>query len=383
MKDKKNLIVIIPFFTILFTFLILNFILEDNDISQEERRDLIQWSDVDTTNLSSLSSEIENYLIDQFPLRPKIIKAYTIKDKVLNRYYTRDTFISKDGWLFNRSYEYKMDKLVGAVTSKAMLYPNKKFYFAIAPTKNLVLQDKCDFLLYNKSPNNLKNLNFEFSKHQLNNLSFINTYSILLEKGLDNDQKKYYRTDFHWNALGATDSILIILDEIRKQGDLDFVPNPRHFKIEDLDKTFLGDLNTRFSNLYGNDDKPVRVVAKNFLDFKYYLSENDADSIKRDDIVSPGIDKDPVTYEDIYTHNLGYYRVTNINPLNDKSVLIIKDSMQNPTVDILSKTFREIKVVDPRLEKNIDFDQAVKTADIVLIFLNQDNESLEVISYLK
>ena len=128
-----------------------------------------------------------------------------------------------------------------------------------------------------------------------------------------------------------------------------------------------------------------RYVPKNAADLRYFLHPGDIESVPRETIVGSGLDKDPVTYNDVFTYNLGYYRVENPDAPEAASVLILKDSFQNATIDYLSAIFRSVTVVDPRSYQETPDLASLLDADgidLVLFFYHQNNVSRELIDFL-
>ena len=382
MDNKKNLIIIIPFVSIIIFFFSLSIFTEDMELSHEEARPLAQKPPINILDIKETTANIEKYLVDQFPQRRRFLKLYSLKDKFLKKINTRDLYISEDDWIFFESIEFDMETMKDIVGQVALSNPDKKFYYAAVPTKNLSLADKYEFVENNVSKTNLLNIEEAFGKLRLKNLEFINVYDKLSEGNLLNQEEKQFRTDFHWNALGAKDGVDMILDTMYKRRDIDSLALDSDYTVEIVDGKYLGDLNRRFSYIYGNDDKPLILTAKNSQNFSYYMSNDKGVMGKREELISPFKNKEEIYYADIYTQNLGFYRTENPQALNDKSIMVIKDSMQNPTSDIFSHTFREVKIIDPRMEQPVDFQEAIKSVDIVLIMLNQNNNSDEVREYL-
>ena len=128
-----------------------------------------------------------------------------------------------------------------------------------------------------------------------------------------------------------------------------------------------------------------RYVPKNAADLRYFLHPGDIESVPRETIVGSGLDKDPLTYNDVFTYNLGYYRVENPAAPEAASVLILKDSFQNATIDYLSAIFRSVTVVDPRSYQETPDLASLLDADgidLVLFFYHQNNVSRELIDFL-
>ena len=165
------------------------------------------------------------------------------------------------------------------------------------------------------------------------------------------------------------------------------VPQAEDFLWSELggERRYQGDLNVWFSNQFSMQEDIPRYVPKNAADLRYFLHPGDIESVPRETIVGSGLDKDPVTYNDVFTCNLGYYRVENPDAPEAASVLILKDSFQNATIDYLSAIFRSVTVVDPRSYQETPDLASLLDADgidLVLFFYHQNNVSRELIDFL-
>ena len=165
------------------------------------------------------------------------------------------------------------------------------------------------------------------------------------------------------------------------------VPQAEDFLWSELggERRYQGDLNVWFSNQFSMQEDIPRYVPKNAADLRYFLHPGDIESVPRETIVGSGLDKDPVTYNDVFTYNLGYYRVENPDAPEAASVLILKDSFQNATIDYLSAIFRSVTVVDPRSYQETPDLASLLDADgidLVLFFYHQNNVSRELIDFL-
>lgn len=204
------------------------------------------------------------------------------------------------------------------------------------------------------------------------------------------DREQYfYKTDFHWNARGAFAAAQDIARQLAGAGTIaeTSVPQAEDFLWSELggERRYQGDLNVWFSNQFSMQEDIPRYVPKNAADLRYFLHPGDIESVPRETIVGSGLDKDPVTYNDIFTYNLGYYRVENPAAPEAASVLILKDSFQNATIDYLSAIFRSVTVVDPRSYQETPDLASLLDADgidLVLFFYHQNNVSRELIDFL-
>ena len=224
---------------------------------------------------------------------------------------------------------------------------------------------------------------------QVEGLTVIDAEAPLVTGTLADREQYFYKTDFHWNARGAFAAAQEIARQLAGAGRIaeTSVPQAEDFLWSELggEQRYQGDLNVWFSNQFSMQEDIPRYVPKNAADLRYFLHPGDIESVPRETIVGSGLDKDPVTYNDVFTYNLGYYRAENPAAPEAASVLILKDSFQNATIDYLSAIFRSVTVVDPRSYQETPDLASLLDADgidLVLFFYHQNNVSRELIDFL-
>lgn len=224
---------------------------------------------------------------------------------------------------------------------------------------------------------------------QVEGLTVIDAEAPLVTGTLADRERYFYKTDFHWNARGAFAAAQEIARQLAGAGTIaeTSVPQAEDFLWSELggERRCQGDLNVWFSNQFSMQEDILRYIPKNAADLRYFLHPGDIESVPRETIVGSGLDKNPVTYNDVFTYNLGYYRVENPDAPEAASVLILKDSFQNATIDYLSAIFRSVTVVDPRSYQETPDLASLLDADgidLVLFFYHQNNVSRELIDFL-
>lgn len=385
MKKLSNLFIIIPFLIIIFSVPIISIIKKDENFSNEEYRNL---TTIQTLKENKFSPDyIEKYLVDQFPYRKNFLKLYTIQEMLLNKIYIRDTYLIDKNLILSKEYKLNNEdakNLFDLIEEKQSIFKNSKFYYATLPSKTYALRELAKKYIDISIPEKNKQL---IKNNIPKNINFIDTNKFLDENfSLNEKLNLYYKTDFHWNGKGALECTLYILNEILKNENFNLKINKNDFQIEILNnKTFLGDLNRRFSYLIENDTQ-IPIISNNDEQYSsYYKSLDNTKKVAKNEIISSGLNKDFVDYNDIYTHNLNFYKIINENALLNKKIIIFKDSYQNPTTDIFSHIFKECYIIDARSKQENNFDELMKkiNPDIVLFMFHQSNISKEIIEYLK
>lgn len=384
MGKNKQLIIIIPFFFILIFFCRESFLLGEIKVSGEESRELKSWNEINLKNIRESTGEIEEYLVDQFPHREDFLALFSKKDKFLNKRFSRDIYISEDDWLFTESSREDMTKLGLEVDKLTKAYPNKEIYYGIIPTKNVALKEKYSFTKNTVSRENYQELRSSLEKIGTSNFTIIDLIPLAGNEDFLNDEAKWYRTDFHWNALGGKVATDYILESMVEAGGIERIYKEDNIEKKILkDKVYLGDINKRFSYIYGRDKPPIYLDLVDKSGYSYFVREDNAYPTSRERIIASGIGEEYLNYGKLYTENLAYYRVVNERAANNKSILIIKDSMQNASIDLFTESFRETRVIDPRLKQSYSLKELMDSVDIVLFYLHQNNKSETTVEYLK
>ena len=200
----------------------------------------------------------------------------------------------------------------------------------------------------------------------------------------------YYKTDFHWNELGAYRAAEIISMELAEEGCISAasIPTAADFYWRDLSgaRTYMGDLSQRLTDQASDGEFIPFYMPADQSALRYYDSLNGS-PVDRNTVIASGLEEPadvPLTYNTLSTYNLGYYRVENPAALEDKRVLILKDSMQNATTDFFTVMFKEVNIVDPRYDGPLFSDiMKQRNIDLVLFLYHENNVSTELMNYIK
>ena len=153
MKEK---ILSIVFIAIIFGFSIFSFILKDKEISNYERRKLTQASSLK----EDFTSNLDDYLTDQFPLRDLFISTSSIFDRYLLSNKEDNNVYIEDDYIVDKLYPLN-EKNVSSFINK-INYLNDNYlkesnsFYTVIPDKNYFLDEKKYLKIdYNYLYNNL------------------------------------------------------------------------------------------------------------------------------------------------------------------------------------------------------------------------------------
>lgn len=391
MKKFTNWLLMIGFLTVLFAVPIVGAVQPDAIVTKTENRSLRQAPDMEHPTLSYLAPALRDYVVDQFPFREELLGIYSRLQLAMGKNRVRGLYVTDDAWLMSQQYarvDWQLPRYTDALTELARTHPQTHFVYAMVPFKTGAL--------YRLAPDYISNWVGEDNRAQtlqamrgVNNLQLIDLVSYFEQAYIPEELKNlYFPTDFHWNAAGALDAMEYIRAQLESSGTLDSASSAvtQDVALEWLPRTYNGDLNRQLSYALPSETQVPVCVLKNTQDVRYYMSVDNSKQVPREKIVGAGKDKDIVTYSDLYTENLGYYRVVNPHARVKQRVLLLKDSFQDPTTDYFTALFSEVEIIDPRYyQEQAQFEDFLREGkpDLVLFLYHQNNFSSELVRFIE
>lgn len=386
----NKIIIIVPFLITLIAVPIHTIFTQDNLASVEEARSLVTRENLkETDSLQDSLNLTYDFVLDQFPGRNYFVKMQTVIDLALGKVDVQGTYYSEEtGYIIPKSYQFSNTNMSSLITKIAEIADNNKetnVIYATVPSKMLMITELEPDILSNEE--NLINLNnITYSVNSRENIIFSNLASIMYnEYTLEEKMGLYYFGDYHWNGYGSSIATYWLYNDLVSAEILPEVDFESMFVINSYEeKVYIGDLYKRYQGLIPNKDVATVVSAVNFDDFEYYFSYDKSQKVNREDIIFSGINLQSVDYNSVYTNNYGYFRVENVNAVTDQSILIFKDSYQNPTTDFFSAMFKEVHIVDARYIGDISFNELIEKTnpDNILFMFLESNISTDLLSLL-
>lgn len=403
------------------------FAAEDQEFSETENRALAQWpgseifamaEETDGSGAADLTA-VENYLCDQFPARELIVNGYTDALVRSGRWYVRDVRILREGdaegydgyyfgpeYLFNATYPVNGPMLETLCEELDKFAQNGKVrtVYALIPQKNLALADGSAGLL----DDTVDKANLTTVKKALQGCTHLKVLDVctpLLETYAPQQRAEmYYKGDFHWNDIGAFRACKILTGLLEEAQILpsNSAPRPSAFTWTDHtgDYLYKADISKRFGEERDAEEFLPYYEPKDSSRITYYLAL-DGEALPRGAVVGRGLDpqtaaqttqreekealeRGELTYGLLTTLNLPYIRVENPDARVKKTVIVLKDSYENPCTDYLSMLFTEVNIIDPRFETPLLSEIIQKrNADLLLCLYHQNNVSEDLIRYLQ
>jgi hypothetical protein len=256
-----------------------------NDVSVNENRNLKKYNPFFNENGKinyEWGKDFEEFFNDRFNKRDKIVNLYHhAKNIISNNIADYSAFRGQDGWWFSEDSFYSI-KVLGKTLSpytndelqKIAVYlqsvndwckkNNKKFYFFIPPNNQRIYPEYFPSFIRKPLLNNQQRTQQLLKYLQDHtNIKVIYPIDLLIEH--KKDGLLYWKTDTHWNELGAFWGYFALMHEISK----DF--NIKPIVYENLKETYYyrGDLSRPYISI--EDDKTIYWVPNIMKEYKEFI----------------------------------------------------------------------------------------------------------------
>ena len=301
-----------------------------------------------------------------------------------SKYTVGNYYLVKDNWILGKFSKIiqddKMQIYADAINtlSNNARTQNKDVYFISMTHKTNMLKRLYPDFVMNKENIDLNKQSFK-SKLDKNNISFIDIDGYFLSNFTESQREKFYfKTDHHWNGLGAFEGFKFMINNVNLGLSNDTINSYLDgYRIKEVkEKEFLGSYNRKL-NLIVKEKEFANYVYRNGSKLEYYICDGYTDKkISEKNIMATLRKKDSWDYGGAYMRgtNCNILKIRNKNSLSDKKVLVFRDSYQAPMTWLLADVFKEVEIIDPRYIENIDMtyeDMIVNSkSDIVMFMYN-------------
>jgi hypothetical protein len=331
------------FLIILCGLCILTLILPDSAVSNSERRPLLQFpkyqemkADAESKGkeygLSQYFSDLESYLLDQFPARDwfrflkSIFKLNLLFQKDTNGYYIIDDS------LFSMDDEYSeaaVKDAIGrfnAIYNKYFSHLNANVYYSVIPDKNYFAAEKHGYLHYD----------YDAMYESIKDMIDDNMSEIDIRELLDLDD--FYRTDPHWTQnkiFPVADALLSAMGASNVASDYNWTEN----KLSNYYGTYYGQAALPVAPddlIYMTSDVLNGVTVYNTLtdSFVGIYDEEKFSNVDPYDVFLQGA--------------VPLLTIKNPNQSNGKQLVLFRDSFGSSIAPLLISEYSEILVIDIR-----------------------------------
>lgn len=334
MKEKvKNIFVVAIFLVIIFGFTIVNIIAKDKEISESERRKLMQFPKINNKTIfdGKINDQIEEYAMDQFVLRDEFrsIKTF-VKLDILHQKDNNDLFELK-GSIYKMQYPLNRKSIENTAEKINAIYDkyfatNSNVYYSIVPDKNYYLGNNTVYL--NIDYTALENI---MKEKVNNNIEYIDIKGNLC---MDN----YYRTDTHWKQ----QDILEVRDKIAQ--NMNFKDK---IKTDFISKEF-GEF---YGTLYGQLGKKMLPDKIEYLtnDILESAKTYNYETKKEGSIYDVKKAKNSMDKYDLFlSGSTPLIEIRNEKAENEKELIIFRDSFGSSLAPLFTEAYSKIILVDTR-----------------------------------
>ena len=394
-------ITIIAFLLIIMTVTIAYAAGEPSDWSKSENRELAQmpvWEGT-SSDADGYMQGFEPFLNDQFPLREMLIRVFTKFQLDTGWWCVRGVWrvqpntADSGSYYFGPEYlflnTYRTDDASRRAYAKALKLLCTESGVTVAdlvlPHKNYALAEGSGGAFTNEA--DIENLWARKEAAASAGAVLIDACTPFCDKyGIEERTTMYFKSNTHWNPLGAFRASEIAAQEMAKAGLIKqtSIPSEDAFVWMDLTDSHIfpeGLAERLGTEMEIREYIPVYKAAHP-ENWRYFTGLDKA-PVTRGDIVLRGIEDYELDYNKVGTRNLTYIRVENPDAPEARSVLILKDSYQCATIDYFTSIFRKVVVIDPRFElpplREYVEEEGI---DLILLMYHQNNKMDELAQYI-
>lgn len=391
----KNKIFFIVFIFIWIVLVVFNFIVPKVTFSEQENRYLAKIPSFSFEKLVSgeYQEDLDSYINDHFIFRNIWIKIKSQQEKLLGKTESNGVFIGKDGFLFEKfSYgteeKANMENVANVVNKfvnningigenvivnnvenrsenngESAVLSNIPVYFILVPNSIYINQDKL--------PDNAETPNqYEIITNFYKELD-ASVYKVNVTDTMTNnkDNYLYFKTDHHMTSNGA----YLVYREFNNAKGISTLPLVS-YEPQVVANDFLGTFDSKAQMVNQERDYIVSYRNENNTNLKEVIYDNEkTKSIYNEEYLSK---KDKYSF---FLNGNNARVVVKTNVINNKKLLVVKDSYAHIMVQFLCNDYEEIHLIDPRYYREA-LSNYVKENDIdeVLFLYNVSNLATDV-----
>ncbi|MEG1141702.1 MAG: hypothetical protein RSE41_04540, partial [Clostridia bacterium] len=358
MNRKRAKYIIIPFLGLTFGFFIMNGLAPEKKYSLSENRNLEIKPSIKEVENHTYTEKFEKYYSDQFVFRENLININRKSEAKLKKTEVGNYYLGEDNWILGKFSkplsEKKLNEYSNVINKVGEISQSlgKDVYYTMTPHKTNMLKHLYPSYVDNKDgiDNNKNELKANIEPDLIR---FIDLDEYFLEKFNEKQlEKMYFKTDHHWNGIGAFEGFKVIakrMDLGITNKDLDNHFSKYKTKVV-KNKEFIGSYNRNLDMLIDEKDYPTYVYLED-TKYEYFLNNGKKDKkVDENKVIAISRNKDSWDYGGAYIRGAqcNMLKIKNKNALVDKKVLIFRDSYQAPNTWLFADLFTEVLIVDPR-----------------------------------
>jgi hypothetical protein len=349
--EKKNKILVICFFVVLYGVFIAFFVMNDSEISISERRKLAVFPEISAENLFSgeLMDQTEKYLLDQFPARDTFrrIKAHICFD-ILKKKDNKGIYLVDNG-IYKLEYPLNKQQVLLGAQKLNELYDTylsgMNVYYAVIPDKNYYVAQENGYLEmdYNQM--------LQILRSNIKNIKEIELFDCLGEDD-------YYRTDLHWKQ----ENLNRIVERLSET---------LHLKLKPWDAYTKEAFSPFYGAYFGQSalDVPADeiVYLTNNTINNAYVYNMETDSMG--DVYSPEACDGLDAYNIFLSGSAAFLTIENNMVTSGRELVIFRDSFASSLAPLLLDGYSKITLIDLRYMSSDLLPQLITFTNQDVLFL--------------
>lgn len=312
----------------------------------------------------ALFTKWENYFSDHIYLRNKMVDTYTFIQSKLNKKYINDVYLGSDGYFLSNTNpkgitDNKLKEIGEYFNSIAEEFDKSKIYMVNLPHKSTVYENNMPIKDY-------KSLSRVYINKLWSNIDKDKIEIIDIDNIFNNEYDLFYKTDHHWNMNGAWKAYEYIIDELSKEFiEIHQAKTKDFYNIETYEECFIGSDGRRVKQFVRKMDNIEVYRHKNIDDYKVWINDDEGEFF-----YESNLKKDMFSGYGIYLNgDNAEVVIENAKSINDLSIVVIGDSMDNKLIPLLAPHFYKIYSYDLRLYKE-DLNNTIKNINPDIIMFN-------------
>ena len=314
-------------------------VMHNKSFSESENRMLAQAPKLTVDNIMSgkFMTQSDSFVADQFPLRDDWIQLKLKADRLLGRQASNGVYLGKDGYLIEDAaapLEPSYSKNLAAISLFANTYPDLNMVMTVVPNAVSI----CDQVMPENAP----------IRDQMEDIAYIQKIAGISLDFVDltdtlkahKEEYIYYKSDHHWTSLGAK----YAFEELAPALGIDSSELISDYDIITVADDFTGTMASNSGDFSVKDS--IDIYMAKAEDFQYVVEYVDQQK-KSATIYNSSALEQKNKYEVFLGGNHPQINIKTTN-LNDRNLLIFKDSYANTFLQFLLPYYQSITIIDPR-----------------------------------
>ena len=367
-KLKLTAVIFSVFFTGLLILLLAAGIIEpDKEYSESENRKLASFPELSVSRIADgrFMTDFEEYMSDRFFGRNTLVSVKAYFSRLLGETEINDVYIGRNGRLYEVPSDFQKDrveKTVNAIKEFSISCNIQNRYFMLIPNATEIIPEDLPLLL-----------RCEGQAEQIEDIysgldTFVDTVdAVSALSEYENREELYFRTDHHWTSKGALTAFRAFSNKLQLE------EYENGYKEITVSNSFSGTLSS--SSGISDSLDTLEVILPEGIDGTYYI-RNAGTLNKSSSVLDISKLESKNQYEVFFGGNFSRLELYTAN-LNERNLLIFKDSYANCFIPFLIPHFEKIVVIDPRYFTE-DINDILKDTEFThLLYLYNVNTFLE------